>query len=113
MGGANPLEIFAHIAAISTAVIAVWAWGWYQVDRYRKRKRLENYLREEKALGRDQGQRTLLNLVATLGMSETEIMDSAFRSSVVARRVSADDQGRAELLFLEYEDEENYKPNKF
>lgn len=104
MSNINFLEITAHIAAIATAVVAVWAWGWYQFDRFRKRQRLEKHLQQEKALGNDQGQRTLLNLVAILGMSESEIMDAAFRSSVVARRVLVNEQGHADKLLLEYDD---------
>lgn len=36
-------------------------------------------------------------------MSEAEIIDAAFRSKVILRRVSADDQGRADRLLLEYD----------
>ncbi len=98
----NPLEVFANVAAILTAVVAVWAYGRYLWVQRQRRLRLENHLREERHAG-DQGHRTLLHLVAYLGMSEAEIVDAAFRSKVIRRRVSVDDQGRADRLLLEYE----------
>ncbi len=97
------LGVFANIAAILTAVIAVWAYGRYLWERRQKRLRLEQYLRDEKAAGGNQGQRTLLHLVANLGMAESEIIDAAFRSKYVRRRVGVDDQGRADRLLLEYD----------
>ncbi|WFU01956.1 hypothetical protein QA648_17930 [Rhizobium sp. CB3171] len=97
------LEIFANIAAILTAVIAVWAYGRFLWERRQKRLRLESHLRDEKEMRADEGQRTLLHLVANLGMSEIEIVDAAFRSKVIRRRVSLDEQGRADRLLLEYE----------
>lgn len=99
----NNLEILANIAAILTAAIAVWAYGRFVYERRQKRLRLESHLRDQKRTGTDQGQRTLLHLVANLGMSEIEIIDAAFRSKVVHRRVSLDEQGRADRLLLEYD----------
>ncbi|WP_206454926.1 hypothetical protein [Aurantimonas marina] len=97
------LGVFANIAAIVTAVVAGWAYGRYVWERRQKRLRLEHHLREEKAARRDQGQRTLLHLVANLGMTESEIVDAAFRSKYVRRRLGVDDQGRADRLLLEYD----------
>ncbi|THK33449.1 hypothetical protein EHS39_36285 [Ensifer sp. MPMI2T] len=51
----------------------------------------------------DAGQRTVLHLVAHLGMSEAEIVDAAFRSKVIRRLVSVDNQGKADRLLLVYE----------
>ncbi|RWD51230.1 MAG: hypothetical protein EOS25_13940 [Mesorhizobium sp.] len=109
----DTLTVVANVAATATAVIAGWAWGWYQFDRCRKRKRLVDYLREEKLAGGDQGQRTLLHLIANLGMSESEIMDAAFRSKVISRHVSMDPQGRADRLFLEYDGDDTTKRKRF
>ena len=102
----NHLEILANIAAILTAMIAVWAYGRFLWERRQKRIRLETHLRDEKNSA-DQGQRTVLHLVAHLGMSEAEIVDAAFKSKVIRRLVSVDDQGRADRLLLEYEYDES------
>lgn len=102
----NHLETFANIAAILTAIIAVWAYGRFLWERRQKRIRLETHLRGEKSRA-DNGQRTVLHLVAHLGMSEAEIVDAAFKSKVIRRLVSVDEQGRADRLLLEYEQDES------
>ena len=96
------LEMAAQWAAIFTALVAVVAYGGYLLDRGSKRRRLEKYLEREKKAGRDQGQRTILHLVARLGMSEAQIMDAAFRSRHIRRVVGSDSKGRADVLLLEY-----------
>ncbi|MDV4159308.1 hypothetical protein [Rhizobium brockwellii] len=99
---AESLEVIANLASILTALVAVWAFGHYQLTRWRHRRRLEEYLRGERGMGYDGGQRTVLHLVAQLGMSEAEIIDAAFRSKVIDRKVSKDEEGRADCLFLVY-----------
>lgn len=96
------IEITANAASILTAVIAVWAFLYFQVGKLRQRWRLEAYLRDQQTGSRDGGQRTILHLVARLGMSEAEIIDAAFRSKVIDRKVSQDDEGKADRLFLVY-----------
>jgi uncharacterized iron-regulated membrane protein len=113
MAGLLALEIVSHLAAIATGVVAVAAYWMYLHDRKAKRLRLEKHLREEKERDTDHGQRTLLHLVARLGMSEGEIMDAAFRSKVIARRVATDKDGRANMLFLEYKGNDVPEPQRF
>ena len=96
------LEIAAHWSAILTAAVAVLAYGGYRHDRYKRRRRLENYLQTEKLAGHDRGQRTVLHLVAHLGMTEVEIVDVALRSRHIRRVVGKDERGRAETLLFEY-----------
>lgn len=96
------LEITSHWAAILTSAVAVLAYGRYLLERRQKRLRLERYLESEKREARDRGQRTVLHLVAQLGMTETEIVDAAFRSRHVRRVVGVDDDGRASVLLFEY-----------
>lgn len=95
------LEIVAAWSAILTAVVAVIAYGGFIIGGIRKRWRLEKYLKAQLALGKDRGQRTLVHLVANLGMSETEIMDSAFRSNHVERKVEVQG-GKAVNILLSY-----------
>jgi hypothetical protein len=98
------LEIASHWAAILTAVVALVAYLQYTGGRLKKRWRLESYLKPEKASGQDAGQRTLLHLTAELGMTEAEIVDAAFRSKLIRRRVRPDQYGLAAALLLEYDD---------
>lgn len=96
------LGVASHWAAILTAAVAVGAYGRYLYDRRLKRRRLEKYLEAEKEAGTDQGRRTVMHLVARLGMTESEIVDAAFRSRHVSRVVGVDERGWADTLLLEY-----------
>ncbi len=96
------LETTSHWAAILTACVAVLAYGRYLYERRQKRLRLEDYLKAEKEAGQDKGQRTVLYVVAQLGMTETEVVDAAFRSKCIRRLVSVDERGHAKGLMLEY-----------
>ncbi|MEK6638219.1 MAG: hypothetical protein AABY88_09075 [Pseudomonadota bacterium] len=93
--------ILADLAAIITACVAVHFWRGNRRNRNRKQLSLENYLKEEKAKG-DKGQRGLPHLVAHLGMSESDIMDVAFRSKRVRRVTDKDESGFASKVMLEY-----------
>ncbi|MEM7121488.1 MAG: hypothetical protein AAF563_09445 [Pseudomonadota bacterium] len=94
------LEFLSHLAAILTAVVAVLASAFYIRQRRAKRRRLEEYLEGEYDARRDQGQRTLMHLAANLGMTESEIMDAAFRSDRIDRVVTTDGAGRADRMML-------------
>lgn len=98
----DSLELASFLAAISTAVVATLAYGQYQLGRFRKRWRLERYLKAEKGTSH-----TLLHLVAQLGMTETELVEAAFRSKVIRRKVRADQYGLAGVLLLSYEENSN------
>jgi hypothetical protein len=54
------LDDLANLASLATFVVGVGAYLWYRYEFRRKSKRLEHYLRAEKAKGEDQGQRTAL-----------------------------------------------------
>jgi hypothetical protein len=97
------LEISSHWAAIATAVVAVFAYGRYVYECYQKRRKLEEHLKEEKSMGVDQGQRTVLHLMAQLRMTEAEVFDAAFRSKHIRPANSVDWQGRADAILFEYD----------
>lgn len=97
--------LFGDAGSIVTAAIAVWAAVTYKWRACDRRKRLEDYLREEKekVTGDDKGQRSLLHLSARLGISESELVDISFRSKKIARRVTTNSStGLADKLLLEY-----------
>lgn len=95
------LGLAANWAAILTAVVAAFAYGRYEWARWDKRSRLEAYLKEEKAKGTDKGQRTILHLTARLSMSESDVLDAAFRSKRVRCVTASDEKGRVALLLFE------------
>lgn len=98
---ANCIELAANWASILTAAVAVLAYGLFLCERRAKRVRLERHLKSEKEKGDDLGQRTLVHLVRHLGMSESDIMDCAFRSKHVDRKAKVED-GKAIAILLEY-----------
>ncbi len=97
------LEVIAHLCAIATAVVAVYGYVHYRRSIILKRKRLEAYLRSEKEKGGDQGQRSLLHLMARVGLTEAELLQASFESDRIDRKVAANKTtNRAEALLLEY-----------
>lgn len=102
----DPLQAFADISAIVTAAVALLAYFHFGLRSLRQRWRLEKYLRDEAPGKRgkgDAGARTVLHLIAAIGMTETEILDAAFRSRHVKLSTAADpDTGRASAIFLKY-----------
>jgi hypothetical protein len=82
------LDAVAAVASIITALVAVMAYGRYQLDRWQKRLRLERFLAKPVHWGGMQPRtepRPLLELSAELGMTEAELLDAAFRSRVIKR----------------------------
>ena len=96
------LDTIDHIATILTSVVAVGAWIQYQHGKFKKRVRLENYLRDVE-LPEHQSSCSVLRLVAELGMSETDIMDASLRSRRVERLRRPDPQtGLTAQVMLRY-----------
>ena len=99
------LGVLGNIAAILTAAVAAVGYGLYRWDHRKKREKLEAYLKAEKAKGTDRGQRTILHLIAELGLTESEILHASFISDHIDRRVASDQKtNRATELLLEYRD---------
>lgn len=99
------LGIIANIAAILTAVIAAYGYGKYCLDRNQKCQQLEKHLKVEKTKGKDSGQRSLLNLMAKVGMTEAELIQASFRSKHIVRKIAKDEEtGRADALLLEWKE---------
>jgi hypothetical protein len=106
MAQVEPMTVLgavANIAAILTALVALGASVFYGWDRRRKRRQLEAYLKAEKATGGNQGQRSILHLMAKLGLTEAELLQASFRSCHIVRRIAPNPAtNRAEALLLEY-----------
>lgn len=100
------LDTIDHVASILTALVALVAYGQYQWKRRSKRKLLEDFLRNEhpgKREPNDKGRRTVMHIMAELGMTEADVLDAAFSSRRVKRTPAQNrDTGRAEAIYLEY-----------
>jgi hypothetical protein len=99
------LEIAANWAAILTAILAAYAYGKYQFDRWQRVQKLEQHLRYQKLHRFDEGKRTILHLMANLSMTESEIVSAAFESKRVHSSVSVNDKGHADVILFEYDGE--------
>ena len=96
---AGVVAFLANVAAICTAVVAVWFWR----SQNEKMRKLEDYLKKEKEAGRDNGQRSILHLVARVGLTESEIIQASFKSEHIERRIKEDQNtGLAGSILLEY-----------
>jgi len=110
MSFGETLQVVANVAAIFTAVVAVLASFYVLCSRWRRCRRLEKYLRnvKEAAQPGDRGQRSILHLMARLGMTEAEILQASFGSERIRRALATDDTtGRAAAILLEYESPKN------
>jgi hypothetical protein len=90
------LNISANIAAIVTALLGGFAYGLYRWEKHQKRLRLENHLRQSP------GPRPVIYLAAELGMTEAEIMDTAFRSKHINRQVTPNMHSGGFWILLRY-----------
>jgi hypothetical protein len=99
----SALDTAAAISAILTAIVAVWGYGTYRYEKINKRRRLEQHLKNEKGQGVDGGRLSVLDLMAQLRMTESDVLDAAFRSRRV-RTVAPFDYGRVPQLRFEYDD---------
>jgi hypothetical protein len=98
MGALEWLGAAANVAAVITAIVATLAYGRFLCERRRKRQRLETYLKSDA----QKGGRSLLDLATTLGMTEAEIIDAAFRSQCIRRTATTDLMGSPSKMLLEY-----------
>lgn len=104
MGYESSLGIAANWASITTAIVAVVAYGHFRHDRWSKMTALEKYLKTEKATRSDNGQRSVTHLMARLSMTEADVLGAAFRSKRIDSVLSPDEKGRANAILFQYVD---------
>ncbi|PJO48906.1 hypothetical protein [Brucella pituitosa] len=99
------LPDLAAIATIVTLAIAVVGLLWPALARYRIKRKLEKYLRNEKIGGKDLGRRTMNHLVAKLRLTEEQIINAAGKSKHIHCPIIKDRKtGNAAGNFFEYKD---------
>jgi hypothetical protein len=108
MSWKEELETLSHIAAIITPICGVIIWFLYKFDALQKQKKLEQYLKEEKAkVGirqeNDGGRRSMLHLMVNVGLTEAEILQASFKSKHIKRWPYADESIKSAMdIFFEY-----------
>jgi hypothetical protein len=105
----NWLSTASNIATVVLAIVGTGAYGWYQIDLFVRRRRLETFLKGE-AKGKrhkdDQGRRTVLFLASQLRMTEAEIVEAGFKSKKIKCVPGFDKEThRTDTIFFEYDRE--------
>ena len=103
----NWLDAASDIATVILAIVAAGAYGWYQIDIFIKRIRLENFLKGEvkgKRHKDDIGRRTVLFLASQLRMTEAEVLEAGFKSKRIKCVPGFDKEThRTEVIYFEYD----------
>ena len=97
-------SILTFVVTLIGAVVGVFEYVKYLRGLRTKSKTLEEYLRKEKAKQTDQGQRSIIQIMRDVGLTEDEIIQVSFRNPHVARRAKIGEDGLAKQLLFEYED---------
>jgi hypothetical protein len=97
----------ADLASILTAVVAVIWFGYATLDRFRKRRKLEEYLlRKWRAYDAetDTGlyRHTIVHLMTELGLTEDEVLQASFRSHQIKRIAGENKSGLATDIRLQH-----------
>jgi hypothetical protein len=98
---------WANFSQVVTGALAVGTIAVYNFRMWSKRRALEEHLRKDKASGSDKGQRSMLHLMARVGLTEEEVLKASFRSGVIKRTLGSDADGRASHILFEYEGNSN------
>ncbi len=100
------LSTLANIAAILTPIVATLAYLSYRIDRFCKDRRLIKYLKSEKDLAKDEGMRSLVHLMAKVGMTGAELLHSSFRNAQISRKLVKDkESGKAIEVLLQWQED--------
>ncbi len=99
------LQYAASLSSILTSLVASLAAVYVWYGRSLRRRKLEHYLADVMATAGETGERrrSILHLIAALGMNEDEILSASFSSDKIRRDLVANERtGRAEAIMLEY-----------
>jgi hypothetical protein len=103
----NWLSAASDLATVTLAIVGISAYGWYQIDLYNRRRRLEGFLKNEvkgKRHKDDPGRRTVLFLASALRMTEAEVLEAGFKSSNLKCVPGFDKEThRADVIYFEYD----------
>jgi hypothetical protein len=97
-------SILTFVVTCIGATVGVFGYIKYLCGRHWKSKRLEEYLRAEKAKQVDQGQRSIIQIIREVGLTEDEIIQESFRNPHVGRRAKLGEDALAKQLLFEYQE---------
>jgi len=98
--------IGAFMVTLAGAGVGIWGYCSYRLEFRRKRKALESYIATERQKARENGalgQKSMLNIIRYVGLTEDEILKISFASDKIARKLSKNDKnGFADRLLFQY-----------
>lgn len=95
--------IISIVSGIVVVVGSIYAFSQYWGVRYLRRRRLTQHLRRELLAGTDRGQRTVVQLMRVLSMTEQQVLDAGFGSRRVRPLVTLDPAtGHARAILFQY-----------
>ena len=98
--------IGAFVITAIGAIVGVYGYCSYKCEFRRKRLALENYLADEKQKAQGSsvhGQKSLLNIIRYVGLTEDEILKISFVSDKIDRKLSRNEaDGFADRVLLWY-----------
>lgn len=95
-------------AQIATTAIVLFGCGKYFCEGIARTHILETYLLSEKASDKDRGQRSILNIVAHTGLTESQIFEASNKSKKIRRVIKSDEETSiAKYVLFEYVDGQN------
>lgn len=78
-------DIISIVSGVAVVVGSIYAFWQYWGVRYLRRRRLTEHLRHELLAGSDRGQRTVIQLMRDLSMTEQQVLDPGFGSQQIDR----------------------------
>jgi hypothetical protein len=97
-------SILTFVVTLIGAAVGVFGYLKYLRGLHTKSERLEEYLKKEKAKQIDQGQRSIIQIIRDVGLTEDEIIQVSFRNPHVARRAKIGEDHLAKQLLFEYQE---------
>lgn len=102
----NVAAIGAFVITAIGAIVGIYGYCSYKCEGRRKRLALEAYLADEKRKAQGSGaagQKSMLNIIRHVGLTEDEILKISFDSKKIDRKLSKNEtDGFADRLLFEY-----------
>lgn len=101
-----PLETCANVASIVTPVVGLGVWSWYQFGLFRKRKKLERFLKLGTASGCNP-YHTIPHLMQGVGLTQDEVLQASYKSRHIGRYLAKEEDGCPDKLIFKWEENAN------
>ena len=98
------MQYFTWAVTVGGPLVGVYAYGKYMCDRRKKDRKLICHLKKEKEKENNKGQRTIVHLMARVGLTKDEILQASYRNHQIYRTIKKGEDGFGEQVLFEYRD---------